>query len=88
MPALPIAYRDEYARLPLEQAIAYLAQLRPFARTAPGGAALRRRRRTAGHRARGGTPRGGGQGGVRPGQPQAQARAWVRNGCRPTAIGG
>ena len=40
MPALTIEYRDEQERLALEQAIAYIAQLRQLALTAPDGAVL------------------------------------------------
>jgi hypothetical protein len=40
MPTLTIAYRDESERLALEQAIAYLAQLRQVAQDAPDGSVL------------------------------------------------
>jgi hypothetical protein len=40
MPALTVEYRDENERLALEQAIAYIPQLRQLALTAPGGTAL------------------------------------------------
>jgi hypothetical protein len=40
MPALTIEYRDENERLALEQAIAYVSQLRPLALTAPDGSVL------------------------------------------------
>jgi hypothetical protein len=40
MPTLTIAYRDEYERLALEQAIAYVAQLRQVAQDAPDGSVL------------------------------------------------
>jgi hypothetical protein len=40
MPTLTIEYRDENERLALEQAIAYVAQLRQLALTAPDGTVL------------------------------------------------
>jgi hypothetical protein len=40
MPVLTVEYRDEAERLALEQAIAFLAQLRQVAQTAPDGAVL------------------------------------------------
>ena len=40
MPALTIEYRDEHERLALEQAIAYIAQLRQLALTAPDSTVL------------------------------------------------
>jgi len=40
MPTLTIAYRDASERLALEQAIAYVAQLRSVAQDAPDGAVL------------------------------------------------
>ena len=40
MPTLTIEYRDENERLALEQAIAYLADLRQLAQDAPAGTAL------------------------------------------------
>lgn len=40
MPTLTITYQDENERLALEQAIAYVAQLRQVALTAPDGAVL------------------------------------------------
>lgn len=40
MPSLTIEYRDESERLALEQAIAYLAQLRSVAQDAPDGTVL------------------------------------------------
>jgi hypothetical protein len=40
MPTLTVEYRDENERLALEQAIAYLAQLRQLALTAPDGTVL------------------------------------------------
>jgi hypothetical protein len=40
MPMLTIEYRDEYERLALEQAMAYIAQLRQLALTAPDGTVL------------------------------------------------
>jgi hypothetical protein len=40
MPTLTIEYRDEAERLALEQAIAYVAQLRSVARDAPDGSVL------------------------------------------------
>jgi hypothetical protein len=40
MPALTIAYRDDAERLALEQAIAYVAQLRQLAHDAPDGTVL------------------------------------------------
>src|SRR5438445_587239 len=40
MPALTIEYRDDNERLALEQAIAYVAQLRQLALTAPDGTVL------------------------------------------------
>jgi hypothetical protein len=40
MPTLTIEYRDENERLALEQAIAYIAQLRQLALTAPDGTVL------------------------------------------------
>ena len=40
MPTLTISYRDEGERLALEQAIAYVAQLRSVAQDAPDGTVL------------------------------------------------
>jgi hypothetical protein len=40
MPALTIEYRDDAERLALEQAIAYVAQLRQLAQDAPDGTVL------------------------------------------------
>ncbi len=40
MPTLTIEYRDEAERLALEQAIAYVAQLRQLAQDAPDGSVL------------------------------------------------
>ena len=40
MPTLTIDYRDDSERLALEQAIAYIAQLRPVAQDAPDGTVL------------------------------------------------
>lgn len=40
MPMLTIEYRDEHERLALEQAMAYVAQLRQLALTAPDGTVL------------------------------------------------
>jgi hypothetical protein len=40
MPTLTIEYRDESERLALEQAIAYVAQLRQVAQDAPDGSVL------------------------------------------------
>jgi hypothetical protein len=40
MPTLTIEYRDDAERLALEQAIAYVAQLRSVAQDAPDGAVL------------------------------------------------
>jgi hypothetical protein len=40
MPTLTIEYRDDSERLALEQAIAYVAQLRSVAQDAPDGAVL------------------------------------------------
>jgi hypothetical protein len=40
MPTLTIAYRDAAERLALEQAIAYVAQLRQVAQDAPDGSVL------------------------------------------------
>jgi hypothetical protein len=40
MPVLTIEYRDDAERLALEQAIAYVAQLRQVARDAPDGTVL------------------------------------------------
>jgi hypothetical protein len=40
MPTLTIEYRDENERLALEQAIAYVAQLRQVAHDAPDGSVL------------------------------------------------
>ena len=40
MPTLTIEYRDDAERLALEQAIAYVAQLRQVADTAPDGTVL------------------------------------------------
>jgi hypothetical protein len=40
MPMLTIEYRDEHERLALEQAIAYIAQLRQLALAAPDGTVL------------------------------------------------
>jgi hypothetical protein len=40
MPTLTIAYRDDAERLALEQAIAYVAQLRQVAQDAPDGSVL------------------------------------------------
>jgi hypothetical protein len=40
MPSLTITYRDEAERLALEQAIAYVAQLRAVAQEAPDGSVL------------------------------------------------
>jgi hypothetical protein len=40
MPALTIEYRDDAERLALEQAIAYVAQLRQVAQDAPDGSVL------------------------------------------------
>lgn len=40
MPTLTIEYRDEAERLALEQAIAYVAQLRQLAQSAPDGTVL------------------------------------------------
>lgn len=40
MPTLTIEYHDEHERLALEQAIAYLADLRQLAREAPEGTVL------------------------------------------------
>ena len=40
MPALTIQYRDDAERLALEQAIAYVAQLRQVAQDAPDGTVL------------------------------------------------
>ncbi len=40
MPTLQVEYRDEAERLALEQAIAYLAQLRQVAQDAPDGSVL------------------------------------------------
>lgn len=40
MPELTIHYRDESERLALEQAIAYVAQLRQLAQDAPDGSVL------------------------------------------------
>jgi hypothetical protein len=40
MPTLTVEYRDESERLALEQAIAYVAQLRQLAQDAPGGSVL------------------------------------------------
>ena len=40
MPALTIEYRDQAERLALEQAIAYVAQLRQVAQDAPDGSVL------------------------------------------------
>ena len=40
MPTLTIEYRDDNERLALEQAIAYIAQLRQLALTAPDGTVL------------------------------------------------
>jgi hypothetical protein len=40
MPTLTIEYRDHHERLALEQAIAYITQLRQLALTAPDGTVL------------------------------------------------
>lgn len=40
MPTLTIEFRDEHERLALEQALAYIAQLRQLALTAPDGTVL------------------------------------------------
>jgi hypothetical protein len=40
MPTLTIEYRDDHERLALEQAIAYISQLRQLALTAPDGTIL------------------------------------------------
>ncbi len=40
MPTLTIEYRDDSERLALEQAIAYVSQLREVAQTAPSGSVL------------------------------------------------
>ena len=40
MPTLTIEYRDESHRIALEQAIAYVTQLRQFAQDAPHGSVL------------------------------------------------
>jgi hypothetical protein len=40
MPMLTIEYQDEHERLALEQAMAYIAQLRQLALTAPEGTVL------------------------------------------------
>lgn len=40
MPALTVIYRDEAERLALEQAIAYVTQLRQVAQDAPDGSVL------------------------------------------------
>jgi hypothetical protein len=40
MPTLTIEYRDDHERLALEQAIAYITQLRQLALTAPDGTVL------------------------------------------------
>jgi hypothetical protein len=40
MPTLTIEYRDDSERLALEQAIAYVSQLRDVAQTAPSGSVL------------------------------------------------
>lgn len=40
MPTLTIEYRDEHERLALEQAIAYVADLRQLAQDAPAGTVL------------------------------------------------
>ena len=40
MPTVTIEYRDESHRIALEQAIAYVSQLRQFAQYAPHGSVL------------------------------------------------
>ncbi len=40
MPTLTIVYRDDHERLALEQAIAYIADLRQLAQDAPAGTVL------------------------------------------------